>query len=405
MPRKSDTPGAWILKKTREGEVFWIGRWVDPITKKRHDLRFDTHGITNAQERRAWARRKSEEVQATRKAVQLGRVAGRTEVKDAVEAYLNDCRGRGLRAVTVRRYREPLESLRDWLGARGRRVVQELTRHDLMAYRQGVMQQPFKPRTKSNHLETVFTALVWWQKNLLTPLLTREDLEHACERLPRDPTVIRCLRPDDIRAILQAAVERLEPDGIAFVVLALLTGMRVGELMGLAWAEVDLGALPGGVVRVAQGVETHAAPKATGARTKTRIARVVDLSVAPLAKAVLDAFPRRGPWVFRGDKPVSRRAEGEWKAALQVLSAPWTWQNMRQTCGSYLACSPGIWGSAGVYRTARQLGHSVAIAERSYYGVLRAVPASATVLEDAMEARAEFDSALSALNARTSKGE
>jgi len=61
---------------------------------------------------------------------------------------------------------------------------------------------------------------------------------------------------------------------------------------------------------------------------------------------------------------------------------PFTWQQLRVTCGTFLANS-NIFGGASAYREARQLGHSTAIAERHYLGVVHVDPAAKT-LEDAM---------------------
>ena len=53
-------------------------------------------------------------------------------------------------------------------------------------------------------------------------------------------------------------------------------------------------------------------------------------------------------------------------------------------CGTFLTNAPGIFGAASAYRSARQLGHSVAIAERHYLGLLRGIPREAHTLDEAM---------------------
>ena len=50
----------------------------------------------------------------------------------------------------------------------------------------------------------------------------------------------------------------------------------------------------------------------------------------------------------------------------------------------YLTCSTGIWGAATVFLCARQLGHSVAVAEKHYLGTHRGVLREARSLEAAM---------------------
>lgn len=61
-----------------------------------------------------------------------------------------------------------------------------------------------------------------------------------------------------------------------------------------------------------------------------------------------------------------------------------TWHLLRATTATYLTCSQGIWGSATVFMSARQLGHSVAVAEKHYLGNHRGVPKDAHTLEAAM---------------------
>ena len=50
------------------------------------------------------------------------------------------------------------------------------------------------------------------------------------------------------------------------------------------------------------------------------------------------------------------------------------WQMLRSTCATYLTNAPGIFGAATVFLSARQLGHSVTVAECHYLGVHRGIP-------------------------------
>ncbi|MEO8905521.1 MAG: hypothetical protein ABI627_28715 [Polyangiaceae bacterium] len=63
--------------------------------------------------------------------------------------------------------------------------------------------------------------------------------------------------------------------------------------------------------------------------------------------------------------------------------AAFGWQQLRSTCGTFLTNSPGIFGAASAYRSARQLGHSVTVAEKHYLGLIRIAPEAKT-LEAAM---------------------
>jgi hypothetical protein len=61
------------------------------------------------------------------------------------------------------------------------------------------------------------------------------------------------------------------------------------------------------------------------------------------------------------------------------------WQMLRSTCATYLTNAQGIFGSATVFLSARQLGHSVTVAERHYLNVHRGIPREARTLEAAMQ--------------------
>ncbi len=74
-----------------------------------------------------------------------------------------------------------------------------------------------------------------------------------------------------------------------------------------------------------------------------------------------------------------------------------TWQTFRKTCGCYLTNAPGIFGSASAYRSARQLGHSVEIAERYYVNVVRGIPKSAHTVEAAMQITKQLERIIDAV--------
>jgi hypothetical protein len=84
-----------------------------------------------------------------------------------------------------------------------------------------------------------------------------------------------------------------------------------------------------------------------------------------------------------------RRARGG--AGQQQLRSPdiWTFGRIgfRHTTGTYLTNAPGIFGAASAYRSAKQLGHSVAVAEKHYLGLVRGISPAARTLEDAMGLR------------------
>jgi len=79
-------------------------------------------------------------------------------------------------------------------------------------------------------------------------------------------------------------------------------------------------------------------------------------------------------------------AEAAAKRLRNEYGAPekFSWQILRSTCATYLTNAPGIFGAASAYRSAKQLGHSVQVAEKHYTDVLRGIPRDARTLEEAM---------------------
>lgn len=74
------------------------------------------------------------------------------------------------------------------------------------------------------------------------------------------------------------------------------------------------------------------------------------------------------------------------KRLTRAFKAPeFTWHDLRRTCGTHLTCAPGIYGGASAFLCAKKLGHSVAVAEKHYLGVVNNISPSARTLEEAME--------------------
>ncbi len=111
------------------------------------------------------------------------------------------------------------------------------------------------------------------------------------------------------------------------------------------------------------------------------------LEVSPALRAVLAAMQLKSG----GKGSVFRLSAGAADAAAKRLKAEYGapdtagWQMMRRTCGTYLTNASGIFGAASAYRSAKQLGHSVQVAEKHYVDVARGIPRDARTLEAAMQ--------------------
>jgi len=182
--------------------------------------------------------------------------------------------------------------------------------------------------------------------------LTRDQITDGLKRLPSDHEKQEALT----RAELRELVCTVEGAGTyrAFVLVLLLTGMRASECLHLRPDHIR-----DGRIFLAR------------ADTKTKRGRVIDLSVSPSVCLLLKDF---AGWSL---------SEHQARYYREKLHAWATFQRLRVTCGTYLTCAPGIYGGASAYMSAARLGHSVAIAEKHYVGVVQVDPAART-LEAAM---------------------
>lgn len=165
----------------------------------------------------------------------------------------------------------------------------------------------------------------------------------------------------------------------------------------LEWSDIDLDALdhdgnPVGEITPQGGSHT----KRTG---------VIGLEISPGLRELLEAMRPKD-----GKGRVFPQTRDEANAALRRLvrehNAPAraTWQAMRRSTGTYLTNAPGIFGAASAYRSAKQLGHSVTVAEKHYVGLVRGIPASAKTLETAMQLEKQIQLAIEAVDADRAPG-
>ena len=204
--------------------------------------------------------------------------------------------------------------------------------------------------------QAVFTLLNQSFKQAIRWDLIRRNACDGVDR-PRVPrSKIRVLDPEESRQLLAAAHgDRLE----ALYVLALTTGLRQGELLGLRWSDIDL---PGATLGVQRGL-TELNGKLEFSEPKTaRSRRRVDLPA--LAVSALESHRQRqtalphptalvftdtigGPirkqnLVRRSFKPLLKRAG----------LPPIRFHDLRHTTASYLAMN-----GASLHEIAAILGH------------------------------------------------
>ena len=433
MPKRTDHAGVSIYKmawKTDPGRApVWVAKYVDPDDDGRTKVvNLDKEGRRNAKARKAWAKEKSQALAKRRDELAAG-AAKRTAtpVAGAVKQYLAAKSKK--REATRKSYAASLVLFSAWAEESDVGAVETLSRGKLALFRDWLVALPKRPTVKAekratatapegprsaagiNHyLRECKAFLNFLRVRDMLPLVDSDAIREALksEKEEHDP---QPLEGDEPRKLLEAALRhdavtyketrdehatgtrgerakgstpRYKPMA-PFVATVLLSGMRFGEALGLtkgAGGQVRLDALgddgqPTGEIRL------------EGDATKTGKRRTIELCVSPGLLAIQKAQIVRagpGPYVFGGLHAMPRaRAEAGRKRLIRAFGAPeFDWQQLRQTCASYLTNAPAIFRAASIYKSAEQLGHAPDVARRHYLGRIKGIPQDARTLDVAM---------------------
>lgn len=412
-------PGIKLLVvRHRSGRRSHVARWRDPDTERWEQQSLDDLGLKNDDARVEWAIKKYESVVARRRERSHG-APKKTETPLSV-AIADYFKGARLRPRTERTYRAAIDAFEEWAEKHGPRLVEQVAPAHLAQFKTALVNAPRMapapggtrgerqagPKKRSPDsinalLRPVATFLNHVRPLGLTPLLTSDHVADCLKQLRTPKPRREFLKASAIRELLKASLRhdaatykltRAENKGenpagstpryapiSQFVALELLSGMRFSEALALPWSCVDLDA---------QGEHGSAVGEIglTPELVKTGNARTVDLAVSPGLRQLLMALKLRagsGKLVFGGTS--ASLLEAARKRVVSEFGGPeFSWNTLRRTCGTFLTNAFGIFGAASAYRSAKQLGHSVAIAEKHYLGVLRGIPREARTLDDAM---------------------
>ncbi len=371
-----------------------VARWHDPLSGRQAQANLNNLGLSSVAQRQQWAAAKAHTLAATRAAIASGSVvAERASLLDAVKGWL----ARYTHEGTAQSYKMLADRFAAWAVHRGVRDVQGLTPPMLAAYRddyarsiarapvhgarRGAKAEGSRRRAPSSvnlGLTVAKMFLSWARRRGWTPNLSDDTIAESLVGVKVPKQAIRFLRPAELRKLLEAARrhDAATPDNprhtaapvAPFVLAVLLSGGRFDEVASLRWDEVDLQA---GEIRL------------PAARVKTRAARTIRLDVAPTLLDLLTRLKLRAQGVLVFEMPRGR-AEDARRRLVHDFGAPlFTWHDLRRTCGTILTNAPSIYGAASAFLSAKRLGHSVVLAEKSYLGVLTDMPATAKTIEAA----------------------
>ncbi len=425
---RSSHSGVVLKRRTNpSGAVVWRARFVDPDTGKETYQTLTEE--TNAEARRMWAIDKSKELAQRRRAIEGGaQKVQKVVFGEALDGFVEAAKNR-LRGRTIEAYNAGIELLKAWGQQAGVRSTLDINPARLRGFRDWLIARPkqspvrgkgarrgtrqaavvrLSPTSVNSYLRAVKAALNELRRHGQLAQLTSDSIRDALAPLPVPREHTEYLPAAQCRDLLACALQhdaarfaltrqekkrgllvgttpryaRIAP----FVAFTLLTGCRLNEGLELKWSSVDLDALD-------DAGRTSGEIRLAASETKTGHARTIGMEVSPGLRRMLQLMKEhRGDseYVFGGAKAMSRTlAESSRKRLVGSFAAcDFSWQMLRRTCGTFLTNAPGIYGAASAYMSARQLGHSVAIAERHYLGVVRGISRDARTLDAAMQIEA-----------------
>jgi integrase len=253
-----------------------------------------------------------------------------------------------------------------------------LTGGKLLAFRSTLIEEASSEYTFNRWLRPNKQMWAHWIDAEFCPVLKHKHVKAA--KLLRVQARRRdFLNPPQLRKLLEAT-ERHDLDNPPigpFVLFILLTGMRRGEGVSLAFDQIDF-----------------EAPDSTGRKvgliylppekTKTKKQRDVYLSVSPALRQLL----RAQHLLTGGTGSVFGFTAGQVDTAMDRLrdkyGAPraFSYQSLRRTASSFLCNAQGV-PCGGPYGASEQLGHDLVVMRDHYAGRV-SIPADCTSLESAM---------------------
>ena len=172
--------------------------------------------------------------------------AAEGEFKDYWERFAAHLEQLDRSPLTVKNYRSDLKSFEQWLNASEHALLSltKVSSKELKQYQKFLlMQQKLNPRSMNRRMGTLKSFYTWLQQ-------TERPTESRFPIMPAPVKAVSVKRPVPLtqveqRSLLEAVQQDQNPRDRAIIKLLLYTGMRVGELCELRWADMEIGAEQG----------------------------------------------------------------------------------------------------------------------------------------------------------------
>lgn len=326
-------------------------RFKDPIERRYRD---QTLGEVSRSEAVEAAIAKKEALEAIKRRWIAGELTATPEGVDQIQEFIDSADTQG-----TKRVRE--------VGAKYLRTMQqgmltrswhELQRHDLLRLHKIILgDKNLGPTTQNLRLRTCKTFFNWMHDRGALGSVTKDLIGLSLKNVKAPEHVHgRILQPHEMQTLFATMLGERPEVGLFFL-LKLLTGLRIGELVNIRVKDIISSA----------GVKPHLLVTAP----KTNRTRKVNLSASPLAHCILENLKGQSKdYIFlpsfkdRSDPvPLYRRFQ---RHLVRTISKKTHFKinpkDLRATNEALLATLEG-WD---IFKVAKQLGHSTAIANRSY---------------------------------------
>lgn len=220
---------------------------------------------------------------------------GLTEGRQLYEEHLKRPRALGgVRASTFKRYRPVFDKFIPF--ARSKEVGEwnAVTNRVLTSYASHLQSQEYLSKTIRNEMTTLVQAFKWLvQEGHISGV---EPLRITLKKVQSRKAY--CYRPCEVEAMVKLCKDTASLSWLADVIIALAcTGLRIAELAGMRWSDVDLAA---GLLTLTD--ETGYAPRENEKRRELKPGVGRSIPLHPDLAAALTRIARKDKFVFHGPR-------------------------------------------------------------------------------------------------------